>query len=146
MGFIREYRHQRQLSLLSSQCESSKRDFHLYRSLRHLINSKSISKHRNLSTTAKANEDQRLQDVLRGLVKETFPGPTRLASLFAEKNFGVGRLGKGQPTSQGEVLGTRLQRYLFGTEKKEEYFIRIVVSVWNSIPLSVRTLNKSSFW
>lgn len=84
MGFIRECRHQRQLSLLSSQCESSKRDFRLYRSLRRLINSKSVSKHRNLSTTAKAKEDKRLQDVLQGLVKENFPGPTRLASLFVE--------------------------------------------------------------
>ena len=131
--------------MLSSQCESSKRDFRLYRSLRRLINSKSVSKHRNLSTTAKAKEDKRLQDVLQGLVKENFPGPTRLASLFVELTLEWEGWERASPRAKGEVLGTRLQRYLFGTESKEKYFIRIVVSVWNSIPLSVRTLNKSSF-
>ena len=131
--------------MLSSQCESSKRDFHLYRSIRHLINSKSISKHRNLSTTTKAKEDQGLSDVLQGLVKENIPGPTRLASLFAEKTLEWEGWQTASPRAKGEVLGTRLQRYLFRTEKKEKYFTRIGVSVWNSIPLPVKALNKSSF-
>ena len=75
MGFIRECRHQRQLSLLSYQCESSKRDFRLYRSLGHLINSNSISKHRNLSTTAKAKEDKTARRLARLGERKLSRGP-----------------------------------------------------------------------
>ena len=74
-----------------------------------------------------------------------------LARVPAEKGLELEGWKEASPGAKEEVLETRLQRLVSPSNSPErkkrgkKYLARISVSVWNSIPLSVKNLNISRF-